>query len=61
MRFAIGDSQSFKPKLDGLQAAAASAEAAMQSLAQDERASLFSLLDVQLQAVEDDELVQLQS
>ena len=56
VRFAIGDSQSFKPKLDGLQAAAASAEAAMQSLAQDERASLFSLLDVQLQAVEDDEL-----
>ena len=54
VRFAIGDSQSSSST--GLQAAAASAEAAMQALAQEERASLFSLLDVQLQAVEDDEL-----
>ena len=43
-------------KIDCLQAAVASVEAALQSHAQEEHAALFSLLDMQLQAVEDDEL-----
>ena len=47
-------------KLDGLQAAVAKAEAALQSLAQEEHAALFSLLDWQLDAggwaVEDEDL-----
>ena len=43
-------------KLDSLHAAVTSVEAALPSHAQEEHAALFSLLDMQLQAIEDDEL-----
>ena len=52
---AAEEKASQQPRLAALEAAVAAAEVGLQSQQREEHAALFSLLDVQLQAVEDDE------